>query len=122
MVAARIPPVEVARAALGRLDHRDGKAAAAGLSLVLRTYAGQVGGFDGPGQTPRELGFALARTSAFTADEGRVLVRLLERLDDLRWIPADLPTDLLPPLVSEARLWLDAREARIAAAAEGTKP
>ena len=121
-VAARIPPAEVARAALGRLDQQDGKSAAAGLSLVLRTYAGAVGGFDGPGQTPREIGFALARTAVFTTDEARVLVRLLERLDDLRWTPADLPSDQVLPLVSEGRVWLDAREARIAAEAEAKKP
>jgi hypothetical protein len=120
-VAARIPPVDVARAALARLDQQDGKSTAAGLSLVLRTYAGAVGGFDGPGQTPREIGFALSRTTVFTTDEARVLVRLLERLDDLRWTPADLPADQVLPLVSEGRLWLDAREARIAAEAEATK-
>ena len=121
-VAARIPPAEVARVALGRLDQQDGKSAAAGLSLVLRTYAGAVGGFDGPGQTPREIGFALSRTTVFTTDEARVLVRLLERLDDLRWTPADLPSDQVLPLVSEGRVWLDAREARIAAEAEAKKP
>ncbi len=121
-VAARIPPVEVARAALTRLDQRDGKTAAAGLSLLLRTYAGTIGGFDGPGQTPREIGFALARIPAFTADETRVLVRLLERLDDLRWTPADLPAEQVLPMVSEGRMWLDAREARVAAEAEAKKP
>lgn len=121
-VAARIPPAEIARTAFTRLDPRDGKNAAAGLSLLLRTYAGTIGGFDGPGQTPREIGFALARTTVFTADESRVLVRLLERLDDLRWTPADLPSDQVLPMVSEGRMWLDAREARVAAEAEAKKP
>jgi MYXO-CTERM domain-containing protein len=111
----RIPPAEVARAALERISLADGKTAAADLSRILRTYAGTVGGFDGPGQTVRELGFALNANAAFTPDEARALVRLAERVEDQRWSPADLPGDHLAPLVADARSWIDTREARVAA-------
>lgn len=89
---------EESRRALGVSD---GKDLGALLSLALRTYIGATWTFDGAGSTVREVAAALARCD-MPDDERRCVLRLLERLDDLRWSPAELPAEHVRPLIAEA--------------------
>lgn len=92
----------------------DGKDLGATLSIALRRYAGAQWQFDGPGSTVREVAATLARRE-LPDDERRGLQRLLERLDDLRWSPADLPSDHVRPLIADAEGWVATVERRLAA-------
>ena len=94
----------------------DGKDLGAGISLALRRYAGELYRFDAPGSTTREIAAAVAG-ARFPADEARALVRLLERLDDLRWAPGELPTEQVRPLLDDATTWVAQAERRLAAEA-----
>ena len=96
----------------------DGKAAAAGLGLALRTWSGTLYDFDGAGATVREMAVLLRARPACPADEARTLVRLLERIDEGRWHPGDLPQALVSPLADEARVFVAGVAARLAAAAQ----
>jgi len=124
-VAASIDPHERCQTALeAALRGTDGKAAAAGLGLALRTWAGALHRFDGAGATVREVTALLRARPDCPADEARALVRLLERLDEGRWHPGDLPNALVTPLADEARMFVAGVAARITqdAAAEKAKP
>jgi hypothetical protein len=94
----------------------DGKDLGALLSLALRRYLGVIWKFDGAGSTVREVAVALARAGV-ADDERRVALRLLERLDDLRWSAADLPADQVRPLLAEATGLVEQIEARLRAEA-----
>ena len=121
-VAASIDPHESCTAALeAALRGTDGKAAAAGLGLALRTWVGTLHRFDGAGATVREVAALLRARPDCPADEARALVRLLERLDEGRWHPGDLPNALVTPLADEARLLVAGVAARIAQAAAAAK-
>jgi hypothetical protein len=112
----RTPPPTPAEVLAHDLAHAeaagDGKELGARLSLALRRYAGVVYGFDGVGSTSRETAAWLRTAAGVPADEGRALVRLLDRLDELRWSPGELDASQVRPLLSEARAWSDAVEAR----------
>ncbi len=102
----------------------DGKSAGAAISLAVRRYAGGIWGFDGPGLTTREMGVALRRlrVGKITDDESRDLLRLLARLDDLRWNVSDAPTEAMHDLVTLAHTWADGVQKRLdAEAAERAK-
>lgn len=99
------------------------------ISLALRRYAGAIWDFDGPGMTTRETGAVLRRLSAgrIADSESAELLRLLGRLDDLRWSAGDLAADTMADLLTLAGSWtaqvqqrLD-REAAAAAAAVKTR-
>jgi hypothetical protein len=97
----------------------DGKTAGAAISLAVRRYAGGVWGFDGPGLTTREMGAVLRRLRAgrITDDESRDLLRLLARLDDLRWNVSDAPAEAMHDLVTLAHTWADGVQKRLDAEA-----
>jgi hypothetical protein len=119
--AALVPPVDRFAAEVRRLAAvTDGKELGAGLSLALRRYAGEVYRFDGAGSTTREVAAQLARTS-HPEDERRALVRLLERLDDLRWAPGELDAAAVRPVSDDASAWVAQVERRLAAEAEAKK-
>jgi hypothetical protein len=99
----------------------DGKDLGAGISLALRRYAGELYRFDAPGSTTREIA-ATVTAGRFPADESRALVRLLERLDDLRWAPGELPAEQVLPLVDDATAWVAQAERRLAAEAAARQP
>ena len=102
----------------------DGKSAGAAISLAVRRYAGGIWGFDGPGLTTREMGVTLRRLRAgkISDDESRDLLRLLARLDDLRWNVNDAPTEAMHDLVTLAHTWADGVQKRLdAEAAERAK-
>jgi hypothetical protein len=99
----------------------DGKDLGAGISLALRRYAGELYRFDAPGSTTREIA-AVVAGDRFPADEARALVRLLERLDDLRWAPGELPAEQVRPLVEDATTWVAQAERRLAAEAAVRQP
>jgi hypothetical protein len=99
------------------------------LSLALRRYAGAVWEFDGPGQTTREVAASLRALGAprVQDDEAAALIRLLGRLDDLRWSAGAVPAEAMVELATLAESWvggvqrrLDA-EAAARAAARGGK-
>ncbi len=115
--AVVIPPADRFAAELRQLAAiSDGKELGAGISLALRRYAGDIYRFDGAGATTREVAAQLKlRTTAGSDDERRLLVRLLERLDDLRWAAGDLELSLVRPLIDEAGAWVAAVERRLAA-------
>lgn len=101
----------------------DGKDAGARLSLALRRYAGAIWRFDGPGSTTRETAAQLK--GRLPDEEFATLIRLLDRLDDLRWSPGSLPVAALGREIAGAQEWttgvqqrLDA-EAKAAAEAAG---
>lgn len=96
---------------------KEGKDAGTLLSLALRRFAGAIWKFDGPGQTTREMGFAL-RSAQVPEDESRALLRLLERLDDLRWAGGDLPVAEVQPLLDDGRGWMANVQRRLDAEAE----
>jgi len=111
----------------------DGKDAGARISLAVRGYAGATWDFDGPGLTTREIGAVLRRIPAgrIADDESRDLLRILARLDDLRWNASDAPAESMLDLVTLAHTWagtvqrrLDAEAAARAAAKQsaGAKP
>lgn len=85
------------------------------ISLALRRYAGCLWGFDGPGLTTRETGAALRRLPAGrVADtEAAELMRLLGRLDDLRWSAGDLPAEAMTDLLTLAASWGAAVQQRL---------
>ncbi len=102
---------------------REGKDAGAALSLALRTYAGEMWRFDGPGSTTREVAAALSGERSKSSQRGRhgitegersILIRLLDRMDDLRWSPEALPVEVITPLIEESRTLVDAVEQRLA--------
>ncbi len=95
----------------------EGKELGARLSLALRRCAGIVYGFDGVGSTTREAAAWLRSAGNVPADEGRSLIRLLERLDEHRWSPGDLPADVVRPVVRESRDWATAVDRRLSAEA-----
>jgi hypothetical protein len=114
--AERSPAELFAEETKRALGVSDGKDLGALLSLALRRYLGVIWKFDGAGSTVREVAVALAR--AGVADgERRVALRLLERLDDLRWSAADLPADQVRPLLAEATGLVEQIEARLRAEA-----
>ncbi len=94
----------------------DGKDLGAQLSLALRRYCGATWRFDGGGATVREVAATLGRRQ-LPDDERRALQRLLERLDELRWSPAELPADQVLPLVADAANAVATVERRLAAEA-----
>lgn len=94
----------------------DGKDLGALLSLALRRYLGATWNFDGAGSTVREVAATLARC-AMPDDERRAAQRLLERLDDLRWSPAELPAEQVRPLIAEASGLVEQIERRLQAEA-----
>jgi hypothetical protein len=103
----------------------DGKEAAAALGLALRTWIGALHRFDGAGATVREVAAMLRARPACPAEEARVLLRLLERLDEGRWSYGPLPLTVVSPQADEARLFVAgvaARMAQEAAAAAKVKP
>ncbi len=112
LTAAELFAEETKRA----LGVNDGKDLGALLSLALRRYIGVTWKFDGAGSTVREVAVALARC-AVTDDERRSLLRLLERLDDLRWSPAELPAEHIRPLLAEANSVVEQIEIRLRAEA-----
>ncbi len=97
----------------------DSKDAGARLSLAVRRYAGRTWGFDGPGATTRELGGTLARLRAgsITDEESRDLLRLLGRLDDLRWSAGDAPAEAMSDLATLAHSWTAGVQGRLDAEA-----
>lgn len=96
----------------------EGKEAGARVSLALRRYAGAVWRFDGPGSTTRETALALRRRKDQAPEpEALALVKLLERLDDLRWAAGDLPREAVLPLAEQARAWQGGVQARLDAEA-----
>ena len=97
----------------------DGKDAGARISLAVRRYAGRTWGFDGPGATTRELGGTLARLRAgsISDDEARDLLRLLGRLDDLRWSAGDAPAEAMSDLATLAHSWTSGVQGRLDAEA-----
>ncbi len=102
----------------------DGKDGGARLSLAVRRYAGRVWGFDGPGLTTREMGVALRRLKPgrITDEESRELLRLLGRLDDLRWSADEAPAGAMHDLHTLARTWATGVQGRLdAEAAERAK-
>ena len=112
--AAVILPAERFQAELRRLAAvADGKELGAGLSLALRRYAGEIYRFDGAGSTTREVASQLARTT-HPEDEWRALVRLLERLDDLRWAAGELDAAAVRPVTDDATAWVAQVERRLA--------
>lgn len=94
----------------------DGKDLGAQLSLALRRYCGATWRFDGGGSTVREVAATLGRRQ-LPDDERRALQRLLERLDELRWSPAELPADQVRPLIADAANAVATVERRLAAEA-----
>ena len=94
----------------------DGKDLGALLSLALRRYVGATWNFDGAGSTVREVAGALARC-VMPDDERRAALRLLERLDDLRWSPEELPAEHVRPLIAEASGLVEQIEQRLRAEA-----
>lgn len=119
--AAAVPPADRFSQELGRLAAiADGRDLGGAISLALRSYAGAVFAFDAPGSTTREVAATLARRE-HPEDERRALVRLLERLDDLRWAPGELPADTVRPLADEAGAWVAGVERRLLAAAAAAK-
>jgi hypothetical protein len=116
-VADLDPHQRCTEALAAALRSSDGKAAAAGLGLALRTWIGALQGFDGAGATVREVAAVLRARPACPGDEARTLVRLLERLDEGRWHPGDLPQAMVLPLADEARQFVAAVAARLAQAA-----
>ncbi len=106
---------EIARARLVN----DSKEVGAGISLAVRRYAGTLWRFDGPGLTTREMGAALRKLKAgkISDDESRDLLRLLSRLDDLRWSAADAPADMMQDLVTLATTWAGGVQKRLDAEA-----
>jgi hypothetical protein len=124
-----IPPAERFAAELRQLGAiTDSKELGAGISLALRRYAGDIYRFDGAGATTREVAAQVqGRGQASSDDERRQLVRLLERLDDLRWAAGDLDLALVRPLTDDAGAWVATVERRLAAeraaaAAKNAKP
>ncbi len=99
----------------------DGKDLGAQLSLALRRYCGATWRFDGGGSTVREVAATLGRRQ-LPDDERRALQRLLERLDELRWSPAELPADQVRPLIADAANAVATVERRLAAEAALTTP
>jgi hypothetical protein len=94
----------------------DGKEAGGRLSLALRRYVGALWRFDGPGSTTRETASFLR--GRLPDEEFTALVRLLDRLDDLRWSPGAVPTAALERDLATGQEWatgvqqrLDAEEA-----------
>ena len=117
VAASAVPPADRFAHELGRLAAiADGRDLGGAISLALRSYAGAVFAFDAPGSTTREVAATLARRE-HPEDERRALVRLLERLDDLRWAPGELPADTVRPLADEAGAWVAGVERRLLAAA-----
>jgi len=107
-VASGPTPWQVFEAELsGARAASDGKTAGAAISLAVRRYAGATWGFDGPGLTTREMGYVLRRLRAgrISDDESRELLRLLARLDDLRWSASDAPAEAMHDLVTLAHTW-----------------
>ena len=100
-IADKTPAELFAEESRRALGVSDGKDLGALLSLALRTYIGATWSFDGAGSTVREVAAALARCD-LPDDERRCVLRLLERLDDLRWSPAELPAEHVRPLIAEA--------------------
>ncbi len=114
VAAVAVPPAERFAAELRRLQAiTDGKDLGAGLSLALRRYVGEVFRFDGAGATTRELAALLTRVSQ-PDDERRVLIRLLERLDDVRWAPGELDAATVRPVADEAAAYVAQVERRLA--------
>ncbi len=97
----------------------DGKDAGARLSLAVRRYAGRIWEFDGPGLTTREMGAVLTRLRAgrITDDESRDLLRLLARLDDLRWSAGDASSEAMQDLATLANSWTTGVQQRLDAEA-----
>lgn len=124
VLAAQATPLEIfTREWQAASTSGDGKDAGARLSLALRRYAGAIWRFDGPGSTTRETAAQLK--GRLPDEEFATLIRLLDRLDDLRWSPGSLPVAALTREVAGAQEWttgvqqrLDA-EARAAAEAAG---
>jgi len=116
--AATVPPYERARrAVVAAAGLGDGREAAAALGLALRRLAGETWGFDGAGSTVRETAANLRRLAA-PDQPGRELVRLLERLDERRWQPGELPAGILASDVEAALSWVDGRRIEAEAAAK----
>lgn len=101
----------------------DGKELGAGLSLALRRYAGALWDFDGPGQTTREVGASLRRLGPGRIAEAEAadLLRLLGRLDDLRWSAGDLPAAAVADSATLAEAWAGAVQRRLDAEAEARR-
>ena len=112
LTAAELFAEETKRA----LGVSDGKDLGALLSLALRRYIGVIWKFDGAGSTVREVAATLVRCKV-DDDERRALLRLLERLDDLRWSPAELPAEQVRPLLAEASGLVEQIEIRLRAEA-----
>ena len=93
----------------------DGKDAGARVSLALRRYAGAIWHFDGPGSTTRETAQHLK--GRLPDEEFATLVRLLDRLDDLRWSPSALPVAALAREIGAAQEWATAAQLRLDAEA-----
>ena len=113
-------PWEILASELDRVGSAsDAKDAGARISLAVRRYAGALWRFDGPGQTTREVGATLRRlrAGAIADDEARDFLRLLSRLDDLRWSPGEAPSEAMHELVTLARSWAAGVQARLDAEA-----
>lgn len=95
----------------------DARELGTGISLALRRFAGAHWGFDGPGQTTREVTASLRRMAAgaITDEESAALLRLLGRLDDLRWSAGDLPAEAMRELATLAESWAGSVQHRIEA-------
>ncbi|MCK6491062.1 MAG: hypothetical protein L6R48_22650, partial [Planctomycetes bacterium] len=89
------------------------------LSLAVRRYAGSVWGFDGPGQTTREVAATLRRLgpARVAEDEAAALGRLLGRLDDLRWCAGEVPVEAMAELATLAEAWVGGVQRRLDAEA-----
>jgi hypothetical protein len=102
----------------------DAKESGARISLAVRRYAGAIWNFDGPGLTSREVGAVVRRLRAgsITEDEARDLLRLLSRLDDLRWSAGDASEAAMRELCTLALAWAQGVQRRLdAEAAERAK-
>lgn len=97
----------------------DARAVGTGISLALRRFAGAHWGFDGPGQTTREVAASLRRLPAGRIGdaESADLLRLLGRLDDLRWSAGELPAEAMRELALLAQTWAAGVQARLDAEA-----
>lgn len=93
------------------------------ISLAVRRYAGSVWGFDGPGQTTREISASLRRLGAARVadDEAAALLRLLGRLDDLRWSAGEVPAEAMAELATLAEAWTSGIQRRLDAEAEARR-
>jgi hypothetical protein len=97
----------------------DAREVGTGISVALRRFAGAHWGFDGPGQTTREITASLRRLAAgaISDEESAALLRLLSRLDDLRWSAGDLPAEVMRELATLAESWAGGVQRRVEAEA-----